>query len=67
MCFPCIFEEFERCKREYLGELARYSMVHCIDSSLLSKISKVDFDRIEEMIAPTIADIVEVRRSGNKV
>jgi len=42
-------------------------MVHCMDSSFLSKISKVDFDRIEEMIAPTIADIVEVRRSGNKV
>jgi hypothetical protein len=42
-------------------------MVNCTDSGFISKISKVDFDRIEEMIAPTITDIVEVRRSGNKV
>jgi hypothetical protein len=33
-----------------------------MDSGFLSKISKVDFNRIEEMIAPTITDIIEVRR-----
>jgi hypothetical protein len=38
-----------------------------MDSSIVSKISKVDFDRIKEMITPTITDIVEVCRSGNKV
>jgi hypothetical protein len=36
-----------------------------MDSSFISKISKVDFNRIEEMISPTITDIIEVRRRNN--
>jgi len=38
-----------------------------MDSGFLSKISKVDFNRIEEMFAPAITDIIEVRRCRNKV
>ena len=38
-----------------------------MDSGITSTISKVDFKRIEKMIAPTITDIMEVSRSGNKV
>jgi hypothetical protein len=38
-----------------------------MDSGFVSKISKVDFDRIYEMITPTITDMVEVCRSVNKV
>jgi hypothetical protein len=38
-----------------------------MDSSFISKISKVDLNRVEEMIAPTIIDIIEVRRCQNKV
>ena len=42
-------------------------MVNRMDSGFLSKISKVDFNRIEEMIALTITDIIEVRRCRNKI
>jgi hypothetical protein len=38
-----------------------------MDSSFTSKISKVDFNRIEKVITPTITDIIEIRRSGNNV
>jgi hypothetical protein len=33
-----------------------------MDCSFISKISKVGFNRIEEMISSTITDIIEVRR-----